>query len=130
MLNQTFLIIVLLYGVAVYFHGHQASHLTYIKIGQATLNPFLVLVLWIYHITFLPWLAMIWLGYKTIWYYPLMVIIGAQIVRAILIAYQSDMGLAQRAAYISLIGIIAIPVTLAGIVMMIPNIGEVTFRFF
>lgn len=129
MFDELFFIIVLLYGVATYFHGHQGSHLAYIKIGEAVLNPFLTFVLWFYHITFLPWLAMIWLGYKTIWYYPLIVILAAQIVRFALVLIQDNLGLTQKAAFISLFGIVAIPAALVGIVILIPEIADVALNF-
>lgn len=129
MFDQIFLIIVLLYGVAAYFHGHQGSHLAYIKIGEAVLNPFITLVLWIYHITFLPWLTMIWLGYKTVWYYPIIVILAAQAVRFALVLIQDNLGLTSKAAYISLLGIVAIPTALAGIIIIAPEIADITLSF-
>lgn len=104
------------YGISTYFHGHQASHLIYLKeghqrnVGRVTLNPLLVLILWLYHITHLPWLILIFIGYKTIWYYPLIIILFSQIVRFGLVAI--EMRLKINGAIISLVGIVVIPVTL------------------
>ncbi len=113
---QTFILIIVLYGISTFFHGHQASHLTYIKeghqphVGRVTLNPLLILILWLYHITHLPWLILIIIGYRTIWYYPLIIILLSQIVRFSLVAI--EMRLKINGALISLVGIVVIPITL------------------
>ena len=122
MFDQTFLYIVLLYGMAVYFDGHQASHLMYIKEKRGDLNPTLTFILSLYAISHLPWLVLIWVGYRTTWYYPLVVILFAQPVRLALISIQDKLDLTQDAWAISLLGLIAIPFSLFLIFLVIFNV--------
>lgn len=122
MFDQTFLYIVLLYGMAVYFDGHQSSHLMYIKEKRGDLNPTLTFILSLYAISHLPWLVLIWVGYRTTWYYPLVVILFAQPVRLALISIQDKLDLTQDAWAISLLGLIAIPFSLIGIILIISNV--------
>ena len=122
MFDQTFLYIVLLYGMAVYFDGHQASHLMYIKEKRGDLNPTLTFILSLYAISHLPWLVLIWVGYRTTWYYPLVVILFAQLVRLVLISIQDKLDLTKDAWAISLLGLVAIPVSLICIILIISNV--------
>lgn len=116
MYYQTFILMILLYGISTFFHGHQASHLTYIKegqqpyVGRVSLNPLLVSVLWLYHICHLPWLVLIIIGYQTVWFYPIIILLLSQIVRFGLVAI--EMRFKINGALISLVGIVVIPITL------------------
>lgn len=109
----------LLYSLAAHLHGHQGSHLAHIKTGNDTLNSYLVFILWIYNITFLPWLALIWLGYKTVWYLPFAVLIGSLLIRPMLFSIEQRTGLVKHAWAISLLGIPLIPIFLAGMIHVI-----------
>jgi len=113
MINQVFLIQTLLYGTVSYFYGHQGSHLASVRSGQSRLNPLLVKILWLYNITFLPWLVLIWLGFHIVWYYPVAILIASFIPRLILISIEMKMGWTSNAWAISLIGIVTIPLGLA-----------------
>ena len=118
MINEHIFIGIVLYAFAAYLHGHQGSHLAYIKAGNAVLNPYLVFILWIYNITFLPWAALIWLGYKTIWYLPFGVLLGSLLIRPMLISIEQRTGLVKHAWAVSLMGIFFIPLCLGGMLYL------------
>ena len=108
----TILLMTLLYGITTYFHGHQGSHLFNIKNGRATLNPLFLIILWAYNVTFLPWAVLIFIGYKTFWYYPVIILVLSQIVRFSLVSLETTLKIHKNAWMISLIGIVAIPISL------------------
>ncbi|CAM8393625.1 hypothetical protein MCEMHM7_01072 [Candidatus Methylopumilus planktonicus] len=107
---ETILLMSILYGIAAYFHRHQGTHLTQIKSRQVTLNPVLVFILWFYNITFLPWLALIYIGYKTIWYYPVIILFLSQFVSFLSISLERKFN--WNGALISLTGVVLIPIVL------------------
>ena len=123
---QAFVLMIILYGISTYFHGHQGSHLTYIKeghqrqFGRVTLNPLLILILQIYNITMLPWLVLIIIGITTVWFYPIIIILFSQIVRFSLTGI--EMRLKVNGALISLTGIFVIPVTLYFMYLLSQNL--------
>ena len=116
---QTLLIMSILYGITIFFWGHQGSHLAWIKAREASLNILLVLILYIYHITFLPWLALIYIGYKTLWYYPVIILALAQVIRLFLVSI--EMRFKWNGALISLTGILVIPISLIALILQLPN---------
>ena len=122
MFDLNFIFIVLLYGIASYFYGHQASHLMHIRAGQAELNPTLTLILSIYGVLYLPWLVLLWIGYSTTWYFPLLVMLFSLPVRLALISIQSNLNLTKDAWAISLIGIVTVPIALLTIIFIVNNI--------
>lgn len=122
---QLILEMAILYGIAIYFHRHQGSHLAYIKIGEVTLNPILVFILWVYNITFLPWLALIFIGYKNNWKLPLIILLCAQIISMVLVSLEIKLNLQKNAALISLFGIFVIPISLILLIVLSNNIAIV-----
>jgi len=63
--DTTFWLIAVLYSLVAYLHGHQGSHLAAIKSRRAELNPVLLFVLLAYNwLFFVPWLLLVWYGYK------------------------------------------------------------------
>lgn len=106
---QILLLMSILYGITTYFHGHQGSHLTHNHFGDAPLNPFLVLILNIYIRLFFPWLILLYIGYKTHWSYPVIILVISQVIRLILISIQRKLD--WNGALISLTGILVIPIT-------------------
>lgn len=123
---QVFVLMIILYGISTYFHGHQGSHLTYIKeghqrqFGRVTLNPLLILILQIYNITMLPWVVLIIIGITTVWFYPIIIILFSQVVRFSLTGI--EMRLKVNGALISLTGIFVIPVTLYFVYFLSQNL--------
>jgi hypothetical protein len=120
--DQAFFFVVLLYGVAVYFDGHQASHLMYMRAREEYLNPSIHFTLVLYSASHMPWLVLIWMWYKTTWHFPLAVMLFAQLVRLALVSIQDKLNLTKDAAVISLLGIIVIPICLISIIFIFNNI--------
>ena len=119
MFSESFLLITLLYGITDYFHRHQGSHLFAIRDGKATLNPFIVKIMQIFNLSFLPWLVLLWVAYKTVWYYPIAIILFSQIVSFGMVFLESKLNLTKSAWAISLLGLIAIPLCLMIILLMV-----------
>lgn len=115
---QTLILMSLLYGISAFFNRHQASHLVYIKegdqkgVGRVTLNPMLILILWVYHLPW-SWLILILIGLKTFWYYPVIILLISQVLSFILVGI--EMKLKLNGALLSLFGIIVIPIALYGV---------------
>ena len=115
MFDPTFWAIVLLYSMVAFITGHQGSHAFSIKTGLSTLNPVLTLLLGLYSLPF-PILFLIWIGYKTIWWYAVSIFFMSLIFRLIWTKITIETGLVKSAWAISLLGIIIIPFLLFGIV--------------
>lgn len=121
---KIWVLMILLYGIATFFHRHQGSHLAYIKLseteyvkgGRVTIDPLLILILWLYNVTLLPWLVLIFIGFKTVWYYSVIVLLASQIVSFGLSAVEMRSKL--NGALISLFGIIVIPLALFGVYLL------------
>ncbi len=120
---ETILLMSIFYGIAAYFHRHQGTHLTQIKSGQVTLNTILVLILWSYNITFLPWLALIYIGYKTIWYFPVIILFLSQVVSFFSVSLERKFN--WNGALISLMGIIFIPIALIFLIYLSTSLSAV-----
>jgi hypothetical protein len=113
MSNDTFWLIALTYSVIAYLYGHQGSHLVAIKFGTAALNPMLLVVLLVYNwLFFVPWLLLIWYGYKTVWWYAVRAFLVSWVFRLIWTKIAMITGLVKNAWALSLIGIPAIPALL------------------
>jgi hypothetical protein len=106
----SFWAIVIMYSGATFLHGHQGSHLAYLKIGSATLNPILILPMWIYNITFPFVLFSAWIAYKVSWKYSLLIIGMSFILRLVWTGIASATGANRNAWALSLLGIPVIPV--------------------
>ena len=122
---EVILIMSILYGIATYFHRHQGSHLFNIKSGKVTLNPLLVLILWSYNISFLPWLFLIFIGFKTIWYLPLIILGLSQIISLSLVSIEMKINYKNNdvinGALVSLLGIPMIPLCLIPLLFLFPK---------
>jgi hypothetical protein len=116
----------ILYGISTYFHRHQGSHLVHIKSGEVTLNPILVFILWSYNITFLPWLFLIFIGFKTTWYLPLIVLGLSQAISLSLVSIEMKLNYKNNGiingALVSILGIIVVPLTLIPLLFLFPNV--------
>lgn len=110
--DATLWFIAVMYSFFAFFRGHQGSHLVAIKFGQATLNPLFVTILLVYHWVFWPWLFLIWLGYKTAWWYGLAAFVIGLAFRLVWTKITAIMGANKSAWAISLVGIPIIPVLL------------------
>lgn len=64
------LTLAILASLAFYFAMHQGSHLAYLSVNRVQLNPTLSLLMSIERIA-VP-IFLIWYGFKTVWYYPLL----------------------------------------------------------
>lgn len=111
--DTTFWLIAIMYSLLAYFHGHQGSHIAAIKSGQAKLNPVLLWILLVYNwLFFVPWLFLIWYGYKTIWWYAVGVFVIGWVFRLVWTKIGMVTGIIKNAWSISLIGIPIIPALL------------------
>src|SRR5437879_537507 len=111
--DAAFWLITVMYSIVAYLHGHQGSHLVAIKSGQATLNPILLGILRGYNwLLFMPWLFLIWYGYKTVWWYAVGAFVIAWVFRLLWTKIGVVTGAIKNAWAISLVGIPIIPVLL------------------
>jgi hypothetical protein len=103
----------MMYSVLAYVHGHQGSHIAAIVSGQATLNPLFLWILLVYNwLFFVPWLFLIWFGYKTSWWYAVGALAIGFVFRLLWTKIGIVTGAIKDAWAISLIGIPIIPVLL------------------
>src|SRR6516162_10584157 len=106
-LHQDFTLIILA-SLASYFTMHQGSHLTWLSAGHAQLNPTLALLMVVEK--YASPVFLIWYGWKTVWYYPLILMAICFPGTIVLVNIEKALKLTQRAWVISISGILFVPV--------------------
>jgi hypothetical protein len=105
--HQDFTLIVLA-SLASYFTMHQGSHLAWLSAGHAQLNPTLALLMVVEK--YASPVFLIWYGWKTVWYYPLILMAICFPGTIVLVSIERALKLTQRAWVISISGILLVPV--------------------
>src|ERR1700730_16022316 len=73
MSSHPYLTLVVLYTFTFYFSMHQSSHLAHLGANwRVRLNRFLAMLMSVEQIIVL--LFLVWYGYRTVWYYPLILV--------------------------------------------------------
>jgi hypothetical protein len=111
MSNHPYFVLVILYTLAFYFYMHQSSHLTHLSADpRLRLNPLLSLLMSIEQIAGL--LFLVWYGYETVWYYPLLLAAIGFPGTIVLTTIERAIKLHRSAWAISISGILFVPVLL------------------
>lgn len=119
MSSHPYLVLVILYTLAFYFYMHQTSHLAYLSADRRIrLNSFLALLMSVEQIAGL--LFLVWYGYQTVWYYPLMLAAIGFPSTLVLTTIEHAIKLHRNAWVISIAGILFVPVLLY---LMIVNVN-------
>ena len=117
--SHPYLTLVILYAFTFYFSMHQSSHLAHLDAyRRGKLNPCLALLMSIEQIIIV--LFLVWYGYRTVWYYPLILAAIGLPMTFVLTAIERAMKLHRSAWAISTSGILFVPVLLY---LMISNIN-------
>jgi len=108
MMATSFVVLAVPYIFVSYFAMHRSSHLAYLSADPTiTLNPIIVLLMRIEQICGL--IFLIWYGYMTVWYKPILLIaigfLGTFIIKGI----EHALKLHRVAWAISIIGVLVIP---------------------
>jgi hypothetical protein len=106
-LHQDFTLIALASFVS-FFRMHQGSHLAYVHVNHTQLNPTLTLLT--YSVRYTGPIFLIWYGFKTVWYYPFLLMAVCIPGVIVLVYVEKALRLTQRAWVISISGIIFVPV--------------------
>ena len=117
LLTERSIIIFLVFAVVAWIIGHQSSHVAALKTGQATLGYWTATFMGLE--TFAGLLFLIWYGYQTHWYYAVILLCFSLVARPLLIVIERIVGLTERAWIISVLGIVIVPVALAGLVWLV-----------
>jgi hypothetical protein len=118
MVSQSYAALVVIYSFVSYFAMHRSSHLAYLGSDpRVRLNPALVLLMRVEQLAGLG--VLVWYGYHTVWYYPLILVVIGFAGTFILKAVEHLMNLHRVAWAISIFGIFAIPVLLCLMVLQI-----------
>jgi hypothetical protein len=120
-LHQDFTLIVLA-SLASYFTMHQGSHLAWLSAGHSQLNPTLALLMSIEK--YASPIFLIWYGFKTVWYNPLLLIAICFPGTIVLVTIERTLGLTRKAWVISISGILFVPVLLYFMVAHINTAGS------
>lgn len=109
--SHPYLVLVILYSLTFYLYMHQSSHLTYLEADpRVRLNPLLSLLMSIEQIAGL--LFLVWYGYQTVWYYPLILAAIGFPCTIVLTTIERAIKLHRSAWAISISGILFVPVLL------------------
>ena len=106
-LHQDFTLIILA-SLASYFTMHEGSHLTWLSAGHARLNPTLALLMVVEK--YASPVFLIWYGWKTVWYYPMLLMVICFLGTIVLVTIERALKLTQKAWIISISGILFVPV--------------------
>ena len=102
---------VILYTFTSYFSMHQSSHLAYLSADRRVrLNPCLAMLMSVEQIIVV--LFLVWYGYKTVWYYPLILAAIGFPMTFVLTTIEHVMRLHRSAWAISISGVLFVPVLL------------------
>lgn len=119
-LTVHFLVLVFAYSALSWFVGHQGSHLVAISKGDAELNPALGFLMKLTSSVPVYVGLLVWLGYRTHWYYPLVLFALSFLVRPLVfVSIERALGWDRSAWAISLIGILAIPLITFAMVYLV-----------
>jgi hypothetical protein len=111
MSSHPYLTLVILYTFTFYFSMHQSSHLAHLEADwRVRLNPCLALLMSVEQIIVV--LFLVWYGYRTVWYYPLILAAMGFPATIILTTFERAMKLHRSAWAISISGILFVPVLL------------------
>jgi hypothetical protein len=105
-LHQDLTLIILASFVS-YFRMHQGSHLAYVNAYHTQLNPTLTLLMYLGRYT--GPIFLIWYGFKTVWYYPFLLMTVCIPGVIVLVSIEQAVRLTQRAWVISISGILFVP---------------------
>ena len=119
MSSHPYLTLVILYTFTFYFSMHQASHLAYLEADwRVKLNRYLALLMSVEQIIVV--LFLVWYGYRTVWYYPLVLAAIGFPMTFVLTAIEHAMKIHRSAWAISISGLLFVPILLC---LMISNIN-------
>jgi hypothetical protein len=119
MSSHPYLTLVILYTVTFYFFMHQSSHLAHLAADwRVRLNPCLAVLMSVEQIIVV--LFLVWYGYRTVWYYPLILAAIGFPMTFVLTAIEHAMKLHRSAWPISISGVLFVPMLLY---LMISNIN-------
>jgi hypothetical protein len=111
MSSHPYLTLVILYTFTSYFSMHQSSHLAYLEVDwRVRLNPCVALLMSVEQIIVV--LFLVWYGYRTLWYYPLVLAATGFPMTFVLTAIERAMKLHKSAWAISISGVLFVPVLL------------------
>jgi hypothetical protein len=111
MSTHPYLTLVILYTFTSYFSMHQASHLAYLDADRRVkLNPYLALLMSVEQIIVV--LFLVWYGYRTVWYYPLVLAAIGFPMTLVLTTIEHAIKLHRSAWAISISGVLFVPVLL------------------
>src|SRR5260370_2663688 len=111
MSSHPYLTLVILYTFTFYFSMHQSSHLAYLEVDwRVRLNPCLAMLMSVEQIIVV--LFLVWYGYRTVWYYPLILSAIRVPMTFVFTAIDRAMKLQRSAWAISISGVIFVPVLL------------------
>ena len=117
------LMLVILASTAFYFMMHQGSHLAYFNADfRVKLNPTLTLLMSIEQYA-IP-IFLIWYGFKTVWYYPLLLVAICFPGTIVLVMIEKALKLHRNAWVISIAGILLVPLLLYFMVAHINTAGS------
>jgi hypothetical protein len=109
--SHPYLTLVILYTFTSYFSMHQSSHLAYLSADRRVrLNPCLAMLMSVEQIIVV--LFLVWYGYKTVWYYPLILAAIGFPMTFVLTTIEHVMRLHRSAWAISISGVLFVPVLL------------------
>jgi hypothetical protein len=116
--SHPYLTLVILYTFTCYFSMHQSGHLAYLSADRRVrLNPCLAMLMSVEQIIVV--LFLVWYGYRTVWYYPLILAAIGFPMTFVLTAIEHAMKLHRSAWAISISGLLFVPMLLY---LMISNI--------
>jgi hypothetical protein len=118
MISQSYAALAVICSFVSYFAMHQTSHLAYLgNDPRVRLKPALVLLMRVEKLAGLG--VLVWYGYHTVWYYPLILVLVGFVGTFVLKAVEHVLNLQRIAWAISIFGIVAIPVLLCLMVVQI-----------
>jgi hypothetical protein len=111
MSSHPYLTLVILYTFTFYFSMHQNSHLTHLEADRRVrLHPCLAMLMSVEQVIVL--LFLIWYGYRTVWYYPLVLAAIGFPMTFVLTGIEHAMKLHRSAWAISISGVLFVPLLL------------------
>ena len=111
MSSHPYITLVILYTLTFYFFMHQSSHLAHLGADwRVRLNPSLAMLMTVEKIIVV--LFLVWYGYRTVWYYPLILAAIGFPMTFVLTAIEHAMKLHRSAWAISIAGVLFVPMLL------------------
>jgi hypothetical protein len=111
MSSYPYLTLVILYTLTFYFFMHRSGHLAHLSVDwRVRLNPSLAMLMSVEQIVVV--LFLVWYGYRTVWYYPLILAAIGFPASIVLTTIEHAMKLHRSAWAISISGVLFVPVLL------------------